>query len=54
MTADELATAITNATTDPAYTHHARDIGEQLRSEDGELAATRIVGRLLTTGAAHR
>ncbi|GAA3709602.1 glycosyltransferase [Gordonia hankookensis] len=50
LTADDLAAAITTATTDPAYTDHARSISELLRAENGELAASRIIEQLLADG----
>ena len=54
LTADDLAAAITAATTDPSHRQRAVDLAEQVRAEDGELAATRIVEQLLTTGALER
>ncbi|MGV9711929.1 glycosyltransferase [Gordonia sp. NPDC003424] len=54
LTADALAATITTAVTDPTYSGHARDLGERLRAEDGERAATGIIERLLSTGTVNR
>jgi sterol 3beta-glucosyltransferase len=47
LTANQLANAITQVTTDPTIKHKAQQIGEQLRHEDGLSHAVNIIEKLI-------